>query len=740
MRNTLLLLAWALSSASMTIAAAMATLRSQAEFKFNEQLQQNESMSGGVGSPNNKQQLQGRQMQTTTTTTTTEEDEGAAVVTAAEEATTTIDMPLPTTTTLAATDVGSTTESSSPEVQQQPSQTSSASSIDTSSIEYSPIYNTRMKPCTGYETEGLTGYLTLDDLRHDLQLYFYDMNGYSYHRSAADLLPTVQPSPSPSVSHQPSIPGSGVPSSIPTGRPVTSSPTDFPTSSVRIPKEPTKSPSPTMLPKFAGISSPFLNNNSNNTSSSDSLVVDIPEGALGDGIDGSTAQVVFLDGTEHPADVLEGSGISIAPIPIPSLRTGTPSKSPTLQPVEPDENQLILDQGGRRKRMRGGVVGSSTNNIDHGEEEEVGDGRWRRRLQEVADAMVTPSTIPITTMTATVASEEEFVEVMNGNGHAEVDEIVVSPDNAGDALIPITIPSMETPGEISVAESTVTDTQQQEEGQQQQQQQGGVHFHICPNTDFQMNNAFVAQLAYLPLVFESPVQQPVILACLEENTCTFTAGDFHIVFNNNGLEEDNLDQSSMDQQHTAITISGINFDQAEESSIVMNDPRGKIIFEKCIWQNNEGEAIVIDGKYSSKNLEAEYYGVDDYMLPPGKENPFASTEPTIPAAGTTLIPDDFLFGSTVSAITTESVIGVTTTGMGGGDDDAFGGDGVDGGFDVGDGFRLLQETNAVGEAGVGQAAGVEPKSLILIRNSTFTVSLYYAFFVITTLRWSLFFD
>jgi hypothetical protein len=81
--------------------------------------------------------------------------------------------------------------------------------------------------------------------------------------------------------------------------------------------------------------------------------------------------------------------------------------------------------------------------------------------------------------------------------------------------------------------------------------------------------------------------------------------------------------------------------------------------------------------------------------------------------------------------------------MGGGDDDAFGGgggDGVDGGFDVGDGFRLLQETNAVGEAGVGQAAGVEPKSLILIRNSTFTVSLYYAFFVITTLRWSLFFD
>ena len=51
-------------------------------------------------------------------------------------------------------------------------------------VVYSPIYNTRMKACTGYEAEGLKGYTTLDDLRHDLQLYFYDMNGYSYHRTA----------------------------------------------------------------------------------------------------------------------------------------------------------------------------------------------------------------------------------------------------------------------------------------------------------------------------------------------------------------------------------------------------------------------------------------------------------------------------------------------------------------------------------------------------------------------------
>ena len=65
------------------------------------------------------------------------------------------------------------------------------SPVATDEVHYSPIYNTRMKACTGYEAEGLKGYTTLDDFRHDLQLYFYDMNGYSYHRTAADIAADV---------------------------------------------------------------------------------------------------------------------------------------------------------------------------------------------------------------------------------------------------------------------------------------------------------------------------------------------------------------------------------------------------------------------------------------------------------------------------------------------------------------------------------------------------------------------
>ena len=114
-----------------------------------------------------------------------------------------------------------------------------------------------------------------------------------------------------------------------------------------------------------------------------------------------------------------------------------------------------------------------------------------------------------------------------------------------------------------------------------------------------------------------------------------------------------------------------------------NDPRGKVIFDNCKWKNNQGEAIVVDGKYSGNNLEREYYGVNDFMLPPGKENPYASTEPTMPAETTAFS----FFTSTVNAMTTEqsNVVG-----------------------------RLLEEMSAAGS----------PKSLILIRKSIFTVSAH----------------
>lgn len=530
-----------------------------------------------------------------------------------------------------------------------PPTTTDSPGTSTNDVEYSPIYNTRMKACAGYEAEGLKGYTTLDDLRHDLQLYFYDVNGYSYQRTAEDIAaslmtesPTGHPSASPSVSHVPTIASSDVPSTIPTQHPVSKAPTDEPTSSVRIPVEPTRSPSPTMLPKFAGVtssSSTLLND----TFTEDTPAIIIPEGALGGDSDGDAGTstsaepdsfvqgpIFFGDGT-NPADVLGGdedNSTTYAPIPIPSLRTASPSRSPTLSPVVLDENMM---QGGMRKRTRA-LDGEVDND--------------RRRLQEV------------------------IAEVMNENGQAELDEVVTMQDGE-ELLIPMSLSS-----DMSI-------TQEEEED--------GIYFHICPDTNFQFFNLYVAQLKYLPLVLETPVQQPVKLACLMENTCTFSGGEYHIVFNNNGLAEDDLGDFSVDNQQSTITVSGITFEESEEASIVMNGPRGKVIFDNCKWEKNQGEAIVVDGKYSGDNLEEEYYGVNDFMLPPGKEKPL--TGPTMPAA-TTSFPENYFGTTTKAAMTTEFVLESPTTKT----------------PSVFDGTRSLDELSA------------GSKSVILIRDSTFTVS------------------
>lgn len=587
-----------------------------------------------------------------------------------------------------AADVSTTTEASQEQLQQQSSW---------QHVEYSPIYNTRMKPCPGYSSEELKGYTTLDDLRHDLQLYFYDMNGYNYHRTAADMItesPTDHPSLSPTLSEKPTVVKSDVPSLYPTQQPVTAAPTEYPTSSVRLPKEPTKSPSPTMLPKFAGAvvaptdgSGGVADGGSGaSTSSGGTIIVNIPEGALegsdgtgstGSGSGGMISEVVLMGGDDDPMNTyVTGPTESLPPIPIPSLRTGSPSKSPTLSPMVPDENQMLINNGSTRKRMRGSSTGGDDTRIRRRlQEEEQGsvDGRERRQLQ-----------MDSTTSTTATTPAQEYVEVMNLNGEGEVDEIVTD-SNGDETLIPVTTQLLQ---------------------HQEQPSHDGIHFHICPDTTFRFNNLYVTQLNYPPLVIESPVQQHFTLACLKDNQCTFVDGDYHIVINNNGLEKDNLGQGSV-IKHGTITVSGIKFQKAEESSIVMNDPRGMIVFSNCTWENNEGEAIVVDGKYSGKNLEVAYYGPDDYMLPDGKENPHVSqVDPTIPAE-TTAVNMDFLFGGTTEAVLTTEFTLMETT---------------------------VVSVQATIDTGMGRdLEGVEfderslqgPKSLIVIRDSTFTVSFLF---------------
>ncbi len=48
-----------------------------------------------------------------------------------------------------------------------------------------------------------------------------------------------------------------------------------------------------------------------------------------------------------------------------------------------------------------------------------------------------------------------------------------------------------------------------------------------------------------------------------------------------------------------ITVLGISFGEAQHTSVKMRDPRGRVTFEGCKWEDNEGTSSVpIGGRYA----------------------------------------------------------------------------------------------------------------------------------------------
>jgi hypothetical protein len=70
----------------------------------------------------------------------------------------------------------------------------------------------------------------------------------------------------------------------------------------------------------------------------------------------------------------------------------------------------------------------------------------------------------------------------------------------------------------------------------------------------------------------------------------------HVSFNNHGYENDS-------GLHT-LTISGISFNKAL-SSISMHDPQGTIVFDSCIFTENSGASLIINGRY--RGTHTGYY-------------------------------------------------------------------------------------------------------------------------------------
>ena len=68
-------------------------------------------------------------------------------------------------------------------------------------------------------------------------------------------------------------------------------------------------------------------------------------------------------------------------------------------------------------------------------------------------------------------------------------------------------------------------------------------------------------------------------------------------------EQADATHSSSSSSMSSITISGIVFREATQTSIAMNDPRGNIYFHDCAWENNSGEAtMLIDGRYDESTI------------------------------------------------------------------------------------------------------------------------------------------
>jgi len=209
--------------------------------------------------------------------------------------------------------------------------------------------------------------------------------------------------------------------------------------------------------------------------------------------------------------------------------------------------------------------------------------------------------------------------------------------------------------------------------QQQQQPTNKVVFPICPNTQLSFTKESIIEI-------ETPVRHIIEIGCLQpppprpiivvdninignddgivnivdgsssaaSSNCIISGGYVHIlikhvlqttatnnnanndslVIDNQGIVEEEVvttvidgsnDQSSSTTSNYGypITISGISFQGAQHSSILMNDPRGDITFKDCTWINNIGNAtMIINGLYNTTSTTAatiiDEYNVSDY--------------------------------------------------------------------------------------------------------------------------------
>jgi hypothetical protein len=134
-----------------------------------------------------------------------------------------------------------------------------------------------------------------------------------------------------------------------------------------------------------------------------------------------------------------------------------------------------------------------------------------------------------------------------------------------------------------------------------------VQFNICPGT-----YSFDTLIDQDPIVIEALTHNPLWIRCAatadnEDGGCVLSGGQHHLSFNNHGSSNN----STLDQMIHILTVSGISFQKAAFSAVSMHDPRGEVVFDDCEFSENQGAAMVINGKYSGTHTAYYDYEVDD---------------------------------------------------------------------------------------------------------------------------------
>ena len=155
-----------------------------------------------------------------------------------------------------------------------------------------------------------------------------------------------------------------------------------------------------------------------------------------------------------------------------------------------------------------------------------------------------------------------------------------------------------------------------------------VVFHICPDTELSFKDTFSLIESMPPIRLETPARHPIEIICLKAEkekegnlttatpqtttttmtkggSCVMSGGDVHILIEHVPHAVDALPSTlTVEKKDHPITIKGVTFRGASNTSILMNDPRGNITFKACSWEDNVGEAtMIIDGRFNASTTD-----------------------------------------------------------------------------------------------------------------------------------------